>query len=129
MSSMAVILGEVPNRVRRIHQSPVFRSRFLAVHRMGREPPPPMTTAADHYDGFLAEHYTWMLGGDLASLARAQRTQLSDWGVVPAVPDPHAGSVAVDLGCGPGHTSLALAGLGFDLVHAVDLSQSLLDEL
>ncbi|MPY59823.1 class I SAM-dependent methyltransferase [Streptomyces spongiae] len=87
------------------------------------------TAAADHYDGFLAEHYTWMLGGDVDALASAQRTQLSDWGVVPAVPEPPAGSLAVDLGCGPGHTSLALSGLGYDLVLAVDLSQSLLDEL
>ncbi|MFJ9585261.1 class I SAM-dependent methyltransferase [Streptomyces acidicola] len=92
-------------------------------------PVPP--AAADHYDGFLAEHYTWMLGGDLGALAAAQRAQLSDWGVVPVVPGPApaAGSLAVDLGCGPGHTSLALAESGFDLVLAVDLSQSLLDEL
>ncbi|MCZ0204378.1 hypothetical protein OZK63_02945 [Streptomyces sp. UMAF16] len=44
------------------------------------------------------------------------------------VPGP-AGSTAVDLGCGPGHTSLALAGLGFDPVLAVDLSEPLLGEL
>ncbi|MFE0424052.1 class I SAM-dependent methyltransferase [Streptomyces sp. NPDC058953] len=84
-----------------------------------------MTTAVDHYDRFLAEHYTWMLGGDLHSLAAVQRTQLSEWGVVPGP----AGSLAVDLGCGPGHTSLALAGLGFDPVLAVDLSRPLLGEL
>ncbi|MEW2401595.1 class I SAM-dependent methyltransferase [Streptomyces sp. NPDC046862] len=91
----------------------------------------PTPAAADHYDGFLAEHYTWMLGGDVDALAAAQRTQLSDRGVVPVpvVADPAAGSLAVDLGCGPGHTSLALAGLGFDLVLAVDLSHSLLEEL
>lgn len=91
--------------------------------------PIPTASAADHYDGFLAEHYTWMLGGDLGALAAAQHAQLSDWGVVPAVPGPATGSLAVDLGCGPGHTSMALAGSGFDLVLAVDLSQSLLDEL
>ncbi|WP_228023405.1 class I SAM-dependent methyltransferase [Streptomyces acidicola] len=92
---------------------------------------PVLPAAADHYDGFLSEHYTWMLGGDLGALADAQRAQLSDWGVVPVVPGPApaAGSLAVDLGCGPGHTSLALAESGFDLVLAVDLSQSLLDEL
>ncbi|MET9734793.1 GNAT family N-acetyltransferase [Streptomyces sp. NPDC006458] len=84
-----------------------------------------MTTAVDHYDRFLAEHYTWMLGGDLLALAAAQRAHLIEWGVVPGP----AGSVAVDLGCGPGHTSLALAGLGFDPVLAVDLSRPLLDEL
>ncbi|GGM19479.1 SAM-dependent methyltransferase [Streptomyces fumigatiscleroticus] len=84
-----------------------------------------MTTAVDHYDRFLAEHYTWMLGGDLPALAAAQRAHLLDWEVVPGP----AGTLAVDLGCGPGHTSLALAGLGFDPVYAVDLSRPLLDEL
>ncbi|MFF9022086.1 class I SAM-dependent methyltransferase [Streptomyces eurythermus] len=84
-----------------------------------------MTTAVDHYDRFLAEHYTWMLGGDLGALAAAQRARLLEWGVVPGP----AGATAVDLGCGPGHTSLALAGLGFDPVFAVDLSEPLLDEL
>lgn len=87
-----------------------------------------MTTAAEHaehYDGFLAEHYTWMLGGDLPALAAAQRAHLSRLGVVPGP----AGPLAVDLGCGPGHTSLALAGLGFGPVLAVDLSRALLDEL
>ncbi|GGZ12709.1 class I SAM-dependent methyltransferase [Streptomyces poonensis] len=85
------------------------------------------TAAADHYDLFLAEHYTWMLGGDLLSLAATQREQLREWGVIPD--QSHSGALAVDLGCGPGHTSLALADLGFDQVLAVDLSQSLLDEL
>jgi SAM-dependent methyltransferase len=84
-----------------------------------------MTNAADHYDRFLAEHYTWMLGGDLGSLAAAQRASLVEWGVVPGA----GGTVAVDLGCGPGHGSLALAGLGFDVVFAVDLSEALLGEL
>ncbi|RKN46715.1 class I SAM-dependent methyltransferase [Streptomyces hoynatensis] len=84
-----------------------------------------MTTAVDHYDRFLAEHYTWMLGGDLGALAAAQRALLAEWGVTPGA----AGPLAVDLGCGPGHTSLALAELGFDPVLAVDLSRPLLDEL
>ncbi|MGW0825106.1 class I SAM-dependent methyltransferase [Streptomyces sp. NPDC002845] len=83
------------------------------------------TTVSDHYDRFLAEHYTWMLGGDLRTLAAAQRARLTQWDVLPG-PD---GSSAVDLGCGPGHTSLALAELGFDDVLAVDLSRPLLDEL
>lgn len=90
----------------------------------------PVDQAVDHYDRFLAEHYTWMLGGDLDALAAVQRASLSEWGVTPG---PGAGSVtgslAVDLGCGPGHASLALAGLGFDSVLAVDLSGPLLGEL
>ncbi|GAB2930797.1 class I SAM-dependent methyltransferase [Streptomyces mayteni] len=80
---------------------------------------------ADHYDRLLAEHYTWMLGGDPAGLAATQRAFLADLGVAPGP----AGTVAVDLGCGPGHSSLALAALGFDPVFAVDLSAPLLAEL
>lgn len=97
-----------------------------------------MTTAADlvadqavdHYDRFLAEHYTWMLGGDLDALAAGQRAALAEWGVTPgSAIGTAAGSLAVDLGCGPGHASLALAALGFDSVLAVDLSRPLLGEL
>jgi SAM-dependent methyltransferase len=83
------------------------------------------TTVADHYDRLLAEHYTWMLGGDLPTLASAQRAFLSELGVAPGA----VGLLAVDLGCGPGHSSLALARLGYGPVYAVDQSQPLLDEL
>ncbi|MER5938010.1 class I SAM-dependent methyltransferase [Streptomyces sp. NPDC001928] len=94
--------------------------------------PTPAATpvAVDHYDRFLAEHYTWMLGGDLDALAAGQRAALAEWGVTPgSAIGAAAGSLAVDLGCGPGHTSLALAALGFDSVLAVDLSRPLLGEL
>jgi 2-polyprenyl-3-methyl-5-hydroxy-6-metoxy-1,4-benzoquinol methylase len=40
-----------------------------------------------------------------------------------------AGKVAVDLGCGPGYQSVALAGLGFPDIVAIDSCQALLDEL
>ncbi|SOD63932.1 Methyltransferase domain-containing protein [Streptomyces zhaozhouensis] len=86
---------------------------------------PPTTLAVDHYDRLLAEHYTWMLGGDLPDLVAGQRALLAEWGVLP----DGAGRRAVDLGCGPGHTSLALAALGFATVLAVDLSRPLLEEL
>ncbi|TQE27002.1 class I SAM-dependent methyltransferase, partial [Streptomyces ipomoeae] len=36
-----------------------------------------MTTVAEHYDRFLAEHYTWMLGGDPAALVAGQRAGLA----------------------------------------------------
>lgn len=81
-----------------------------------------MTQAADHYDRLLARNYTWMLGGDLAALAAEQADLLRDAGVA-------AGGLAVDLGCGPGNQSLALARLGFARVLAVDTSKVLLDEL
>jgi SAM-dependent methyltransferase len=84
-----------------------------------------MTAAADHYDRLLAAHYTWMLGGDVTALATDQAHLLSDLGERPGP----AGTLAVDLGCGPGTQSLALAELGFSQVLAVDTSQPLLDEL
>ncbi|NGO73749.1 class I SAM-dependent methyltransferase, partial [Streptomyces sp. SB3404] len=43
-----------------------------------------MTTATDHYDNLLAEHYTWMLGGDLQAAAAAQSELLEGLGVAPA---------------------------------------------
>ncbi|MEU4327308.1 class I SAM-dependent methyltransferase [Nonomuraea dietziae] len=84
-----------------------------------------MTEAADHYDRLLARHYTWMLGGDLAALAAEQADLLRSVGVVSTA----AAATAVDLGCGPGNQSLALARLGFSTVLAVDTSKALLDEL
>ncbi|NUW39288.1 class I SAM-dependent methyltransferase [Nonomuraea rhodomycinica] len=84
-----------------------------------------MTEAIDHYDRLLARHYTWMLGGDLAALAAEQADLLRDAGAAPAGP----GATAVDLGCGPGSQSLALARLGYSTVLAVDTSKALLDEL
>lgn len=84
-----------------------------------------MTAASDHYDRLLAAHYTWMLGGDVASAAGEQARLLRDLAVAPGA----AGGAAVDLGCGPGPQSLALARLGFDPVLAVDTSAVLLAEL
>jgi SAM-dependent methyltransferase len=84
-----------------------------------------MTTAADHYEQLLAAHYTWMLGGDITALATEQARILQGLGIHPG----RAGTSAVDLGCGPGPQSLALAELGFSPVLAVDTSQALLDEL
>ncbi|MER7083569.1 Methyltransferase domain-containing protein [Saccharopolyspora kobensis] len=82
-------------------------------------------SAADHYDRLLAEHYTWMLGGDIRAAASAQAELLRELGVRAGADD----TIAVDLGCGPGPQSLALAELGFSPVIAVDTSAKLLDEL
>ncbi|MDG4856730.1 class I SAM-dependent methyltransferase [Streptomyces sp. T-3] len=83
-------------------------------------------TATDHYDHLLAEHYTWMLGGDIETAAAAQADLLRGLGLAPR-PDEEA--AAVDLGCGPGPQTLALARLGFTSVTAVDTSAVLLGEL
>ncbi len=81
-----------------------------------------MATAAAHYENLLARHYTWMLGGDLEDTAARDREMLEGLGV-------RAGALAVDLGCGPGPQTLALADLGFATVVGVDSSRELLDEL
>lgn len=81
--------------------------------------------ATEHYERLLAAHYTWMLGGDIAAVAKDQARLLTELGVSPRA----AGALAVDLGCGPGPQSLALVELGFSPVLAVDTSRALLNEL
>lgn len=82
-----------------------------------------MTTVREHYDALLAEHYSRMFG-DFEIKAAEQRTLLERLGVAAATP----GAVAVDLGCGSGFQSVALARLGYRVL-AVDFSRRLLDEL
>lgn len=81
-------------------------------------------TPAGHYEALLAEHYTWMFGVPFEAKVAEQRQLLERLGVRAA----RGGASAVDLGCGPGFQSLALAGLGFS-VSAIDTSARLLDEL
>ena len=85
-----------------------------------------MATAADHYDHLLAEHYTWMLGGDIDTAAATQADLLRGLGLEVRADD---GAVAVDLGSGPGPQTLALLRLGYVSVTAVDTSAFLLEEL
>src|SRR5207245_1804527 len=82
-----------------------------------------MATVRDHYDAVLAEHYTRMLG-EFEAKVTEQRALLERLGVS-ARP---SGALAVDLGCGSGFQSVALARLGFRVL-AVDFSQRLLAEL
>ncbi|MEU8033582.1 methyltransferase domain-containing protein, partial [Streptomyces sp. NPDC049099] len=82
-------------------------------------------TAVAHYDGLLAEHYTWMLGGDVHEVADRQAALFCELGLAAA----EDGGPAIDLGCGSGAQTLALVRLGFSPVIAVDTSRRLLDEL
>jgi SAM-dependent methyltransferase len=82
-----------------------------------------MTSIRDHYDNVLGEHYSRMFGDFDAKVAE-QRTLLERLGVTVV----HGAATAVDLGCGSGFQSIALARLGFR-VTAVDVSQRLLAEL
>ncbi|AUX34774.1 MULTISPECIES: bifunctional 2-polyprenyl-6-hydroxyphenol methylase/3-demethylubiquinol 3-O-methyltransferase UbiG [Sorangium] len=81
-----------------------------------------MPTVADHYDKLLAEHYSRMFGDYDAKVAE-QRALFERLGV-----RPEGAPEAIDLGCGSGFQSLALAQLGFR-VTAVDTSDTLLAEL
>jgi len=82
-----------------------------------------MTMVREHYDALLAEHYSRMFG-DFEVKAVEQRALLERLGVTAASP----GARAVDLGCGSGFQSVALARLGYRVL-AVDFSRRLLDEL
>ncbi|WP_437874788.1 class I SAM-dependent methyltransferase [Sorangium sp. So ce513] len=83
-----------------------------------------MPTVAEHYDKLLAEHYARMFGDHDAKVAE-QRALIERLGLRA---DPERPSEAIDLGCGSGFQSLALAQLGFR-VTAVDTSDKLLAEL
>ncbi len=84
-----------------------------------------MSEVVDHYENLLADHYTWMLGSDFDALVARQLTVLDSAGVRPA----DQGRTALDLGCGSGVQSIALARLGHDPVIGVDVSPTLLAEL
>lgn len=83
---------------------------------------PPIVTAKEHYESLLAEHYTWMCGPYDAKVAQ-QRETFARLGV-----SPGPTGEALDLGCGSGFQSIALAQLGFR-VTAIDANQRLLAEL
>ncbi len=81
-----------------------------------------MSSVKDHYDTILAANYSWMVG-DFDSKVEEQRALLEDLGL-----EATGGTVAVDLGCGPGSQSFALTALGYEVV-SIDSSQTLLAEL
>ncbi len=86
-----------------------------------------LNAVANHYETLLAEHYTWMFGASFDQKVSEQRALLE----LLDVTAPTAGSagVAMDLGCGSGFQSVALADIGFRQVIAVDTSAKLLAEL
>lgn len=103
----------------------------LSARARGYEPGvdklPCMTTVQDHYSSLLAQHYTWMFGTTFEEKVAEQRTFLSQ--SLGPEPEADGSSLAVDLGCGPGFQSIALAQMGYSPVLAVDTSRALLDEL
>jgi SAM-dependent methyltransferase len=86
-----------------------------------------MADVADHYQRLLADSYTWMFG-DFDARAERERAFLEQHGLRAPEAGAMAGGVAVDLGAGSGHQSVALARLGWR-VRAIDTSTKLLAEL
>jgi SAM-dependent methyltransferase len=86
-----------------------------------------MATVNEHYERLLSKHYTWMFGTSFDERVKEQKSFLSRT-LEPLTNKPeHA--LAVDLGCGPGFQTVALAQLGFSPVIAIDTSPELLDEV
>lgn len=79
---------------------------------------------AKHYEDVLAKHYSWMTGMPFEEKVAEQRQLLCALGIGPRI-----GGAAVDLGCGNGYQSFALAELGAAPVWAFDTSAYLLNEL
>lgn len=76
----------------------------------------------EHYKNHLSHFYSWMFG-DFDEMVKRQTNLFRSLKVQPC-----ESKVAIDLGAGSGFQSLALLELGF-IVHAVDFSKELLDEL
>jgi SAM-dependent methyltransferase len=86
-----------------------------------------MSQSAKHYEQLLAEHYVWMFGLPFEQKVAEQKALVERFaGSLP--PELRRGP-AIDLGCGPGFQTIALAELGFAPVIAVDTSEELLAEL
>jgi len=83
-----------------------------------------LSDVQSHYDDLLAAHYSWMSGMSFSDNVEEQNRLLKRLGF-----PTEAKGTAVDLGCGPGCQAVALCGLGYEAVIAIDTSQSLLDEL
>jgi SAM-dependent methyltransferase len=81
-----------------------------------------MNSVKDHYDNLLAAHYSWMFG-DFDSKVSEQKTLFKDLGL-----KGDGGAIAVDLGCGSGFQTFALANLGYEVI-SIDNCGALLAEL
>jgi SAM-dependent methyltransferase len=81
-----------------------------------------MRTVEEHYEQLLAQVYTWM-GGGLTQKVKDNRRFFQELGLA-----PKGCGKALDLGCGSGFQTLALASLGFNVV-GIDTNEALLTEL
>ncbi len=81
-----------------------------------------MNQVKSHYDNHLGYFYSWMVG-DFITKCDEQKKFFSQCGI-----SPRLDGLAIDLGCGHGLQSVALAKLGFK-VAAIDFNNILLNEL
>jgi SAM-dependent methyltransferase len=78
------------------------------------------TSVQQHYDNLLGAIYSWTLGDFDARVAASEL-------LFRKVLHPQAGKLALDLGCGTGVQSLALARLGYGVL-GMDFSETILQE-
>jgi len=81
-----------------------------------------MRSVKDHYGNLLAAHYSWMFG-DFDRKVDEQKALLKGLGI-----EAGDDAAAVDLGCGSGFQTFALADLGYKVI-SIDNSGTLLAEL
>ena len=81
-----------------------------------------MASVKEHYDNLLAEHYSWMFG-DYDTKVTDNTYFFEENNIIPRL-----SGKALDLGCGSGFQSIALADLGFKVL-GIDLCEALLQEL
>jgi len=82
-----------------------------------------MVTVREHYDEVLSPYYSRIFG-DFETKVGEQQTLLERLGTRAV----HRDGIAVDLGCGSGFQSIALARLGFRVL-AIDFCSRLVEEL
>jgi SAM-dependent methyltransferase len=81
-----------------------------------------MGSTNEHYDSFLADHYSWLFGG-LSLNCQENKDFFLTHNI-----KPRLSGIAVDLGCGSGFQSIPLAQIGFTTI-SIDTNKKLLGEL